>query len=148
MSDQRPYRGISKDGKWVKGWYCLIKNMPSDKGRSYIISEEAELVPKYNHRSRMLYPYSGLGIYGFDEVIPESVGQSTGRRDKSDQEIHDSDNLQDSTGDIGTVYWKENVAGFYCKWGDGSDLPLNIGVATNKCKIISSIHDHLIKGAE
>jgi len=78
----------------------------------------------------------------------EPVEQFTGLKDVNDQDVYDSDKIQDVNGDIGTVYWKENIAGFYCKWGDGSDLPLNVGVATNGCKVIGSIHDHLLKGAE
>ena len=69
------------------------------------------------------------------------VEQYTGLKDKNGKEIYEGDKLQDSIdNDIGAVYCKESTAGFYCLWGDGSDMSLNFGVATVKCKIIGNIH--------
>ena len=59
----RPYRGKTKDGKWVKGWYIEWK------GLSYIIPLEVNFI-------RSVFEY-------FIEVIPETVGQYTGRKDKN-----------------------------------------------------------------
>ena len=60
----RPYRGKTKEGKWVKGWYLEVR------GTSNI----------YNKKR-------GLWI----EVIPETVGQSTGLCDKNGKEYFADD---------------------------------------------------------
>ena len=109
----RPYRGLTKEGKWVKGWYFDFDKI------SYI------------NTNLLLI-----------EVIPKTVGQSTGKFDINKKEIFAGDRIRGmADGDIGVVYWKENVAGFYCLWGDGLNMPLNTGVATYRCEVIGNIHD-------
>ncbi len=60
MSEQRMYRGKRVDnGEWVKGWYVEAqKTVPC-------------IVGQYDDNH-----------YGYQVVIPASVGQSTGKRDK------------------------------------------------------------------
>ncbi len=57
----RPYRGLTKDGKWVEGWYC--KN-PYNKHDIIIGIDD-------------WFPY---------EVLPESVAQQVGLKDKDGKE--------------------------------------------------------------
>lgn len=88
------------------------------------------------------YPHDFVSPIGKVEWDNRPSYQFTGLKDKNGKEIYNGNKIQDSTGDIGTVYWKENVAGFYCKWGDGSDMPLNCGVAVDKCEVIGNIHEN------
>jgi len=64
----RPYRGKTKEGKWVKGWYLEVR------GTSNI----------YNKKR-------GLWI----EVIPETVGQQTGLKDKKRKEIYENNKVRE-----------------------------------------------------
>lgn len=64
----RPYRAISKEtNKEVKGWYAIISN------RHLIITNKAKSQTGDSYWFR---------LEGFVEVIPETVGQFTGRHDK------------------------------------------------------------------
>ena len=64
----RNYRGLTKDGKWVYGWYVEQLN------KSYIFEEEW-----IEEKHSIL----GAAI----EIIPETVGQQTGLKDKNGKEI-------------------------------------------------------------
>lgn len=68
----RPYRGLTKKGKWVYGWYCKVEN------RHYIVPDSAK---------RYAIDKDDPGFYGNREVIPETVGQSTGLKDKNGEDL-------------------------------------------------------------
>jgi len=58
----RPYRGLTKETKrWAYGYYCEVE------GKHYIILNDAEMLP--------LNGSGHKAIYGFVEVLPETVGQ-------------------------------------------------------------------------
>lgn len=71
----RQYRGLNKSTKeWVYGWYCQVES------NHFIIPEDAQCcrtAPDCDFLD---------GLAGQIEVIPETVGQFTGLRDKSGTE--------------------------------------------------------------
>ncbi len=79
----RQYRAIPIDGKdFVYGWYVEVG------GISYIIPPEA-----YTRVFPWRTPdkHCQVGVTGFVEVIPETVGQSTGPKDKKGKDIYEGD---------------------------------------------------------
>lgn len=71
-----PYRGLTKDGKLVKGWYAEVD------GISYIINPDAGMAK---------CECGGHGFAGFVEVDPETVDRSV-TKDKNNKDVflHDT----------------------------------------------------------
>jgi len=75
----RDYRGKRKDGKgWVYGWYFEDKNCGGIVGKTcgFIIPHGA------------MVDDIDKALYGFVEVIPETVGQDTGEKDNDNMKIY------------------------------------------------------------
>ena len=89
------YRGTRvDDGEWVKGYHCVVEE------KHYIIPVDAKL-----DYDEAFNEYTLLDA--LIEVIPESVGQSTGLKDKAGVEIW-KDDLIKAVDEILRVAWHFN----------------------------------------
>ena len=128
MNREIKFRGLRTDGKgWVYGYYrkCTFYNKLGDE-------------PKEIYTKHFIGSFSNLdlfdGIFEQVEVIPESVSQFTGLKDKNDQEIYEGDvckNVYYPLGAnkeiyeysiIGVIEYEYNCFGFVHKFDVGKQL--------------------------
>lgn len=125
---QRKYRGQRADTKeWINGYYLQINGKP-------IIIQPTD--------SYKYYKQYFLDI-PFNEVIPETVGQHTGLKDKNGKEIYEGDILIDSLGWVFTVEWDTDNARFLGRHAKprGDTYICYVG-REPKAEIIGSIFDN------
>lgn len=90
----------NKNGKWLYGGIAHLRDVPA-----IIVN----------------YIEEDFGSY-LDEnyIIPETVGQFTGLRDKKGKEIYEGDIVKDSLGYIGEIIYKDKYTAFVVKnWENG-----------------------------
>lgn len=90
----RPYRGLTKEDKWVYGWYQCTDPSTPDKVKHYIIDCCGVT------STALVLAHTLSDLPGYHEVIPETVGQSIIVEGK---EFYEGDVTKDDTGDIGVV---------------------------------------------
>ena len=136
-----------EDGTWVEGYYAKATDMLNDEEVHIIFNPELELFPR-----------SEFGT--FDEVDPDTVGQCTGMRDKTDKRIFEDDIVKIKLS-YGEGYNTRRVTGAIKYDADGNlgviieyidDIPvwsnilfeLNLsGAIEEYCfEIIGNIHDN------
>ena len=124
----RPYRGLTKDGKWVKGWYMEHPfNDAPNEFKSVIVQDE---VPH--------------------EVLPETVGQSTGLKDKNGKErkeVYDGDIFIINENDdewYAEVGWDSKRARFEFKsfHSPVTDVSLLDAIKADNCRLVGNIHQN------
>ncbi len=108
MSEQRQYRGKRVDnGEWAYGWYVPIKE------QAYIFLGYG-LIKSCSCCDCCDCQYDSIATTTMHEVIPESVGQSTGVKDKCGVEIYGGDLYDPALGPdlLMIVFWDEKRACF------------------------------------
>ena len=124
------FKGKRDDnGEWIFGYYV---HLPIGR-----CGEEEHLIQALEADGRM-------GI--LHRVIPETVGQYTGLKDKNGKRIFEGDICQNiKTGEIVSVKWHGTMAGFVWVVHQGKGHNFDFGElfrAYDKYKIIGNIHDN------
>jgi uncharacterized phage protein (TIGR01671 family) len=147
----RPYRGLKKDGKWVYGWYCFVRE------REYFVSDtKKEVVPARHFiidAENTEQSLDGTDPYVYcineaHEVLPSTVGQATGLKDSRGVEIYEGDIVQNvKQKNIWIIIWDSEHAkfGFQYTSGQKIDERCTLGASgwaeKQEYEIIGNIHD-------
>lgn len=111
-----------------------LTGMGYKKGKHYILP----LLPHYPSDCHSLDGY---------EVIPETIGQHIGLKDKNGKEIYEGDIVKDTDGKVGYIAFLKQEMGFVIVWknsdsrlghrnrGDGYELD-------NSIEVVGNIHDN------
>jgi len=118
----KPYRGMTKDGKWV---YGDLVHIEYEKETKYYISN-----------SKISYPLHGAILApNVTEVLPETVGQQIGSQDKNGKEIHKGDFDEDGI----VIMWNQDDCSFIGVHPDGIFCLCN---TEEWFEIAGNIHDN------
>ena len=116
---QSKYRGKTKEGKWVYGWYCRVKEHKYWSGedkqsvapeRHFIIQDDSE------YSLDRIEPYYVYDVSEAVEVIPETVGQFV-TKDKNNDDVFVDDKV-DYVGHKAIIKQNDGDFGYHLEFVD------------------------------
>lgn len=136
----RKYRGLTKEGKRIYGWYAKVEE------KHCIITDKC----RFDCEDDAYGESYGVFFKGIVEVIPETVGQSTGRKDKNDKEIYEGDIIhgENNWGEFGPqeIIWNDDYSTYIvpCTYKKYIKRPLenyqNFLYQLENIEVIGNIH--------